>query len=215
MLERWLRYLRRLLLLQRNAPEETRPASHAGITIRISNLSSLSGRNVRNRAWDLADILFGFVIIGLAILGARYWMKGSKEPPAPPAWETSASPSLNPPGAPLGFEAPPVSRDKPNPPQARENIPSDAPIPDSPPAVIRAVPARYTNQARNAGYRGKLSVVVVVNAQGEPVKMEPTGPIPFDLAKPAWEAILAWRFRPAILSGKPVEGRTLVEVPFY
>jgi TonB family protein len=85
---------------------------------------------------------------------------------------------------------------------------------DSPPSVKRVVPASYTEQARNAGFHGRVSVIVYVDATGVPEDIEAASPIPFDLERSIRSAVFQWRFRPARSRGVAVAGRTLVEVPF-
>ncbi len=103
---------------------------------------------------------------------------------------------------------------------ARETAPaqvadtSGKPELDSPPSVKRVVPASYTGEARNAGFHGKVSVIVYVDAAGVPEDIEATSPIPFGLERTIRPAVVQWRFRPARSRGVAVAGRTLVEVPF-
>jgi len=74
--------------------------------------------------------------------------------------------------------------------------------------------ASYTEQARNAGFRGKVMVAVTIAPDGTPVDIGFPTPVPFDLDGPASEAVRRSRFSPAIRGGKAIESRILIEVPF-
>ena len=79
---------------------------------------------------------------------------------------------------------------------------------DSPPSVKRVVPASYTGEARTAGFHGRVSVIVYVDAAGVPEDIEATSPIPFDLERTIRPAVLQWSFRPADRAVSPFrEGR--------
>jgi protein TonB len=75
-------------------------------------------------------------------------------------------------------------------------------------------PAAYTDEAQKAGFHGTVAVIVSVDAQGVPEKMQPTEPIPYGLDRTVSQAIRQWRFRPASEHGVPIASQTVVYVPF-
>ena len=83
---------------------------------------------------------------------------------------------------------------------------------DQPPRVLRALPPRYPFEAKQKGISGKVMLRFVVDATGkaqEPqvVSSEPEGV--FDEA--ALEAVVKYRFKPAMKGGKPVD--CIVKLP--
>jgi periplasmic protein TonB len=87
-----------------------------------------------------------------------------------------------------------------------------------PPVVIpstRALP-NYPDLARRAGVQGSVILLVVIGADGRVGEIQVlTSPDPrfgFDLA--AIEAVKQWRYRPAILGGRPVAVQASVIVEF-
>src|SRR5262249_37634906 len=90
----------------------------------------------------------------------------------------------------------------------------DPAAPDQAPSPTRVVPASYTDEARSAGFQGKIFITVYVSAEGVPERIEPTSPIPFDLERTIRPAVLQWRFRPASSRRVAVPGKAIVEVPF-
>ncbi len=88
-------------------------------------------------------------------------------------------------------------------------------IAESPPRPLRLDPAEYTPTARYARFRGKIFVIVTVDAQGKVTNVEFATPTAFDLDAGIRMAARRWRFKPAVLDGEAVEGRTLVQVPFH
>jgi TonB family protein len=85
---------------------------------------------------------------------------------------------------------------------------------DTPPRPLRIIPAEYTPAARYARFRGTIAVVVTVDQQGGASNPEFIAPIPFDLDARVRQVVPRWRFKPAMHDGHPVEGRTVVKVPF-
>jgi TonB family protein len=79
-----------------------------------------------------------------------------------------------------------------------------------PPVLLHLVEPQYPEALRQAGIQGVVSVIYVVDAQGD---VEPTS-ITFvstdhpAMAESVWNALVAAKFRPGRLRGKPV--RTLV-----
>jgi TonB family protein len=90
----------------------------------------------------------------------------------------------------------------------------ETPDPDTPPLVISVVPASYTEEARNAGFHGKVFVTVYVDAAGVPRDIEATSPMPFGLERTIRQAVFQWRFQPALSHGVAVAGKTMLEMPF-
>jgi TonB family protein len=82
------------------------------------------------------------------------------------------------------------------------------------PKAIHKEPATYTNEARFARFKGKVTVVFTVDEEGAPQNIELTAPAPYALGEPAIAAVRKWRYQPATQDGKPVNARLVEEVPF-
>jgi TonB family protein len=72
----------------------------------------------------------------------------------------------------------------------------------------------YTEKARILKYSGRVSLVLVIDAQGNVSDVSVLKPLPFGLAEQAIETVRTWKFRPATRNGAPVQVRVTVEVSF-
>ena len=188
-------------------PASTPPKAHpSGVTVHVGVLPSPKEgvRRQRGAGRDYWDYLVACLVIGAVFLAGRYWLaQASKPEGAPPGSLSESFSKLFP------FRKPPAT------PVVHANTAERFPQPDTAPVATSIVPAAYTQQARYAGFQGKVFVTVLVDERGVPFQVEPTGPIPFDLEIPVRDAVLHWRFSPALVAGKPVESRTVVEVPLH
>jgi hypothetical protein len=201
------------------------PKDHAGRTLNMGRFQFRADRRQPPRARrgaDLFDYLLGFVIIGLLSAGGILFTSSSEKTsssgtgwqfPSPPSWMRGGTPSATDSATRPSWYGK-FWGQSPRPRAHRRGADDDLVTPDAPPAPTRIVQATYTDQARNAGFHGKVFVIVVVDELGAPEKIEPTAPIPFGLEQPIGEALFQWRFQPAMLGGEPVPGKTVVEVPF-
>jgi protein TonB len=90
--------------------------------------------------------------------------------------------------------------------------------PDITPPVQRATRAfpRYPELARKAGVQGTVILLIVIDRDGRVGEIEvlraPDPRFGFDLA--AVEAVKQWRYRPALLGGRPVAVQASVTIEF-
>lgn len=84
----------------------------------------------------------------------------------------------------------------------------------SEPALIRKVEPEYSEAARQAKWSGTVIVSFEINEQGIPEHPRVLRSTGFGLEEKAIEAIMQWRFRPAMRDGKPVSVTTQVEISF-
>lgn len=96
-----------------------------------------------------------------------------------------------------------------------DDVGSVAISPDVPSEIAAASPPQYPQDALAQGIGGMVVLLVDVDAQGKPAKVnvdksEPQGV--FDAA--AVEAVRKWRFNPALENGKPVASRIRVPISF-
>ncbi len=85
----------------------------------------------------------------------------------------------------------------------------------SPPVAIYAPEPEFSDQARMAKYQGLCIVEVVVDANGNPRDPKVIRPLGMGLDEKALEAVKQYRFKPAMLNGKPVAVRMDIEVDFH
>lgn len=200
--------------------ESPKPPSAA--VVHIHSLREMGVPKDRGKSVDIFDYLLGFLIIGLLVLGGTLWTSRNAKSTesedhwllSPPSWMRSnpSDESVSPARAPSlpALSVTPKTEATP-----QRSGGEDLPVAQVPPTPTRIVPADYTEEARNAGFHGKVFVTVFVDALGVPEKMEPTSPIPFGLERTIRPAILQWRFEPALTRRRvAVASKTVVEVPF-
>jgi len=197
------------------------PNEPGGVTIHVHALRATRSQRDQAKSTDIFDYLLGLLIIGLLVLGGTLWSSrngpstdsnGGGQSLSPPSWMRRDSPSGN--AAPSSFSSRALQTPKSKVPAGGSDTAEDLPVADTLPSPIRIVPAFYTDEARNAGFHGKVFVSVFVDPLGVPEKVEATSPIPFGLELPIRQAILQWRFQPALTRGVAVMSKTVVEVPF-
>jgi len=184
--------------------------SGSGPKIRITTLSQERSQRHDNRPFDLVDLVLGAAILIIAIVVTHFWTPRTGEVPALPvnakAPQSNSAPQLS--GRAPGMAPSPIQ-------EQRSSAQPEAPGgEDSPPVPEHIVAAVYTQEARNAGFQAKVFVIVSVDSQGMPAGVRLTTPLPFDLGDSVTEAVMQWRFRPAMKRGKHVAATTVVDVPF-
>lgn len=84
---------------------------------------------------------------------------------------------------------------------------------DSPPRIVRALPATYPILAKQNGVEGHVVIRCLINTRGRAEQMQVVESVPkgvFDQS--ALRTLKYWQFRPGILKGKLVN--TWVRIPF-
>lgn len=85
----------------------------------------------------------------------------------------------------------------------------------SPPVLIYAPEAEFSDQARMAKYQGEVPVEIVVDAKGIPHDPHVIRPLGMGLDQKAIEAVQQYRFKPSRFKGQPVAVRMTVIVDFH
>jgi periplasmic protein TonB len=73
------------------------------------------------------------------------------------------------------------------------------------PEVIHQVNPRYSEKARQAGVQGMVIVEAIINELGQVTNVRLIRGLPMQLDLAAMDAIKQWRFKPAMLNGRPVK----------
>jgi TonB family protein len=84
----------------------------------------------------------------------------------------------------------------------------------SAPTLIFSPDPQYSEQARQAKYQGVCAIALIVDAQGNPTRVQVVRHLGMGLDQKAVEAVKAYRFEPAMRFGKPVAVTVNVEVNF-
>ncbi len=84
----------------------------------------------------------------------------------------------------------------------------------SAPKLVFAPDPEYTEKARQAKYQGVCVLSLVVDPQGNPQRVQVVRHLGMGLDKKAVEAAKQYRFKPAMLHGKPVPVTVNIEVNF-
>jgi periplasmic protein TonB len=82
------------------------------------------------------------------------------------------------------------------------------------PKVIYAVDPEFSDEARRAKFQGVCVVTLIVDAQGNPQRVHAVGHLGMGLDEKAVAAVKQYKFKPAILAGRPVPVEVNVEVDF-
>lgn len=85
----------------------------------------------------------------------------------------------------------------------------------TPPVAIYAPEPEFSEQARMAKYQGSSVVEVIVDAKGMPRDARIIRPLGMGLDQKALEAVRQYRFKPAMLNGRPVPVMIDVVVDFH
>ncbi len=90
----------------------------------------------------------------------------------------------------------------------------DFPKPDAPPRAIKQEPPVYPRFALAAAVIGNVTLDFVVDREGnvESVHVAESNNPFFE--RPAMDAVLKWKFTPAMKAGKPVKTRARITIPF-
>ena len=193
------------------------PEQQGGVTARISMLRPIRPRKVRTSGADVFDYVLGLLIIGLMSLGGTLWTSKNEKSSSQTGWQTLSPPAWMRRDFTNGANGTSQRRSLRRALQGSGTEREDSKTllkPDTPPVAKQVVLASYTEEALHAGFHGKVYVIVFVDALGVPEKIEPTSPIPFGLEVAIRDAILQWRFQPAMARGAPVAGKAVLEVPF-
>ena len=86
---------------------------------------------------------------------------------------------------------------------------------DTPPRLERAVAPLYPAKALQAGISGEAAVLFQIDATGAVVNARIESASAPEFGEAALQAIRQWRYRPALLKGKPVSiGTSRQKIPF-
>jgi TonB family protein len=84
----------------------------------------------------------------------------------------------------------------------------------SAPKLVFVPDPQYSEEARQAKYQGVCVVSLIVDAQGNPMRVLVVRHLGMGLDQKAVEAVKGYRFEPAMRFGKPVAVAVDVEVNF-
>jgi protein TonB len=84
----------------------------------------------------------------------------------------------------------------------------------SQPVPLNSVEAEFSDEARRAKYQGVCLVSVIVDAQGNPQNPHVVRALGMGLDEKALEAVMKYKFKPAMKYGKPVAVMINVEINF-
>lgn len=82
------------------------------------------------------------------------------------------------------------------------------------PQVIYSVDPEFSDEARRAKYQGICVVSLIVDTQGNPQRVQVIRHLGMGLDEKAIEAVKQYKFKPAMLQGKPVPVEVNIEVNF-
>jgi periplasmic protein TonB len=84
----------------------------------------------------------------------------------------------------------------------------------SAPQLIFSVDPQYSEEAKRAKYQGVCVVSLIVDAQGNPQRVQVIRHLGKGLDQKAVEAVKQYRFKPAMLHDEPVAVKVNIEVNF-
>jgi len=84
----------------------------------------------------------------------------------------------------------------------------------TPPQLVYKVEPEFSEDARKAKHQGMVVLTIEVDARGSVRNVRVRQSLGLGLDEKAIEAVSQWRFRPAIVDGKPVATEATVEVNF-
>jgi len=85
----------------------------------------------------------------------------------------------------------------------------------SAPRVISQVDPEFSEEARKAKFQGVCTLMLVVDAHGNPTNIRVANSLGMGLDEKAIEAAKKWRFEPAMKDGHPVAVEIALEVDFH
>jgi protein TonB len=84
----------------------------------------------------------------------------------------------------------------------------------TPPQLIYKMEPEFSEEARKAKYQGVVVLTIEVDSSGHVRNLRVRQGLGLGLDEKAIEAVSRWRFRPAIIDGKPVTTEAVVQVNF-
>jgi protein TonB len=84
----------------------------------------------------------------------------------------------------------------------------------SAPYQINQVEAEFSDEARRAKYQGIVVVAIIVDKQGNPLNPRVVRALGMGLDEKAIEAVMKYKFHPAMKDGKPVAVPVNIEINF-
>ena len=84
----------------------------------------------------------------------------------------------------------------------------------SAPVPTHTAQPEYTDDARNSKIEGAVLIKFVVDENGVPTEPKVVRSLDKGLDEKAIEALMQWRFKPAIKDGKPVSVTASIEINF-
>jgi periplasmic protein TonB len=84
----------------------------------------------------------------------------------------------------------------------------------SQPVPVYTVDPEFSEEARRAKYQGEVMVQVIVDAQGNVQNPHIVRPLGMGLDEKALEAVVKYKFKPALKNGKPVAVYLTVAINF-
>jgi protein TonB len=84
----------------------------------------------------------------------------------------------------------------------------------SKPVVLYSVEPEFSEEARKAKFSGNVQVYLIVDEQGNPSHVKVVRGVGMGLDEKAREAVLQYKFKPAMKNGKPVKVDLYVDVNF-
>ncbi|MBI3645182.1 MAG: TonB family protein [Acidobacteriales bacterium] len=82
------------------------------------------------------------------------------------------------------------------------------------PECVRCPGPTFTLEARAAKYVGRVVLKIIVTPEGRTANIRVEKGAKYGLTEAAVDAVKRWRFKPALLNGKPVPVETMIEVTF-
>jgi protein TonB len=83
------------------------------------------------------------------------------------------------------------------------------------PELLHSEEPEYSEEARKARYSGSVLLAIDVDVNGRVANVRVVKSLGLGLDEKAKEAVLKWRFRPAMAGGRPVTAPAQVQVTFH
>lgn len=85
----------------------------------------------------------------------------------------------------------------------------------SAPQVLQMAKPEFTQQARDANFQGRVTLQLIVDAQGNPQNIRIVHPLGMGLDQKAVEALRQYKFKPAMYEGHPVAVQIIIDIDFH
>jgi TonB family protein len=82
------------------------------------------------------------------------------------------------------------------------------------PQLVQKIEPEYSEPARKARFQGSVLLACDVGTDGRPRNIRVVRGLGMGLDEKAMDAVATWKFRPALLNGRPVAAPITVEVNF-